>query len=108
MGYNKGMADRAHFDVNNRSTIIGVDSSLFSDPVTIAVNPTTHAILTEGSSAGGLGIPSYDYVSMALSDGDTTETYTFKSGGSSGTTVATVVVVYTDSSREVLSSVTKT
>lgn len=57
--------------------------------------------------AGGLSLPNYDYVSMALSAGDTTETYTFKTGGSGGTTVATVVVVYTTSAREVLSSVTK-
>lgn len=56
----------------------------------------------------GLGISNYDYVSMALSAGDTTETYTFKTGGSGGTTVATVTVVYTSSAREVLSSVTKT
>jgi hypothetical protein len=56
----------------------------------------------------GLSIPTYNYVSMTLSAGDTTETYVFKTGGSGGTTVATVVVVYTDSSREVLSTVTKT
>lgn len=55
-----------------------------------------------------LNLPTFDYVSMALSVGDTTETYTFKTGGSGGTTVATVVVVYTDSSRKVLSNVTKT
>lgn len=55
----------------------------------------------------GFNLPEYDYVSMALSAADTTETYTFKTGGSSGTTVATVTVVYTDSTREVLSSVTK-
>lgn len=56
----------------------------------------------------GFSIGEYDYVSMVLSAGDTTETYTFKTGGSGGTTVATVVIVYTDSTREVLSSVTKT
>lgn len=55
----------------------------------------------------GLNLPKYDYVSMALSGVNTIETYTFKTGGSSGTTVATVTVVYTDSTREVLSSVTK-
>lgn len=56
----------------------------------------------------GFIIASYDYVSMILSVGDTTETYTFKTGGSGGTTVATVTIVYTDSTREILSSVTKT
>ena len=61
-------------------------------------------IITEG----GLEIGVYDYVSMALSAGDTTETYIFKTGGPSGTTVATVVIVYVSSDRDVLSSVTKT
>jgi len=57
---------------------------------------------------GGMEIESYDYVSMALSAGDTTETYTLKSGGSGGNTVATITVVYTDNTRQVLSTVTKT
>lgn len=57
---------------------------------------------------GGLNLPEFDYVSMALSSGDTTETYTFKTGGSGGTTVATVTVVYTDSTRKVFASATKT
>lgn len=56
----------------------------------------------------GLDLGTYDYVSMALSGGNTTETYTYKTGGSGGTTVATVTIVYTDSTRSVLSSVTKT
>ena len=43
---------------------------------------------------------------MALSGGNTTETYTFKTGGSGGTTVGTVTVVYTSSAREVLVSAT--
>lgn len=56
----------------------------------------------------GLNLPGWDYCSRALSGGDTTETFTFKTGGSGGTTVATVVVVYTDSTRVDISSVTKT
>jgi hypothetical protein len=55
----------------------------------------------------GLAIPKYDYVSVAYPDA-TTETYTFKTGGAGGTTVATVSVVYTDSTKESLSTVTKT
>lgn len=64
----------------------------------------------DGSNVGDIGLElgKYDYVSMALSDGDTTETYTFKTGGAGGDTVATVIIVYTDSTRDVLSSVTKT
>lgn len=55
----------------------------------------------------GLSIPIHDYVSASYPNA-TTETYTYKTGGSGGTTVATVTVVYTDSTKSSLSSVTKT
>lgn len=58
--------------------------------------------------ANGLQIGKYDYVSMTLSGGNTIETYTFKTGGSGGTTVATITIVYTDSTRANISTVTKT
>jgi hypothetical protein len=48
----------------------------------------------------------WDYCSLALTN-STTETYTFKTGGSGGTTVKTIVV-YTDDTKETLSTVTKT
>lgn len=54
-----------------------------------------------------LNLKPYDFASMAISP-DTTETYTFKSGGSGGTTTNTVVVVYTDSTRADISTITKT
>ena len=54
----------------------------------------------------GLEIPYYDYLEVAYPV-NTTEVYTFKAGGSGGTTVATVTVVYTDSTKENLASVTK-
>ena len=59
------------------------------------------------AASSGLGLPGYDYVSLAISPA-TTETYTFKSGGSGGSTVATVTIVYTDATRGTISSVTKT
>ena len=52
-------------------------------------------------------LPHYDYASLVVSPA-TTETWTFKTGGSGGTTVATLVIVYTDSGRGTISSVTKT
>lgn len=57
---------------------------------------------------GGLlaGI-SYDYVSASYPSA-TQEIYVFKTGGSSGTTVATVTINYTDSTKDNLSSVVKT
>lgn len=56
--------------------------------------------------SNGLDLPSYDYISVAYPV-NTTEVYTFKVGGSGGSTVATVTIVYTDSTKENISSVTK-
>lgn len=58
------------------------------------------------ATSNGLKISGYDYVAMVISPA-TTETYTFRRGGASGTIVATVVIVYTDSTREDISTVTK-
>lgn len=55
----------------------------------------------------GLSVPYYDYVSVAYPL-TTTEVYTFKVGGTGGTTVATVTIVYTDATKENLSTVTRT
>ena len=60
-----------------------------------------------GNIIGGLNIPAWDYMSRTLSAADT-ETYVFKTGGSGGTTVSTVVVVYTSSSLQDILTVTKT
>ena len=47
----------------------------------------------------------YDYVSYT--SGSTTDTYVYKSGGSGGTTVQTITVTYTDSTKATLSSVAR-
>ena len=49
---------------------------------------------------------SYDYIEVAYPN-STTEVYTFKNGGSGGTTVSTVTVVYTSATKADLLSVTK-
>jgi len=49
---------------------------------------------------------SYDYISVTYPTA-TTEEYVFKSGGSGGTTVATVTLTYTDASKENLSTAEK-
>ena len=56
---------------------------------------------------GGIGLPPYDYVALTISPA-TTETYVFKTNGASGTTVATITIVYTDSTRSDISTVTRT
>lgn len=55
---------------------------------------------------GAIITDNYDYVGVTYPSGDT-EVYTFKSGGSGGTTIATVTIVYTDSTKTDLLSVTK-
>ncbi len=49
----------------------------------------------------------FDFLSVAYPSG-TNEVYTYKNGGSGGTVVATVTIVYTDSTKASLSTVTKT
>jgi hypothetical protein len=69
-------------------------ASLFSGLTAINPNP--------------LGLVAFDYVSRTLAGDNITETWTFKSGGASGTTTNTVVIVYTDTSLNYISTVTKT
>lgn len=75
---------------------------------TLVYDPAGSGSLLRAYPSNALNLKPFDYVSMALSVGDTTETYTFKTGGSGGTTTNTVVIVYTDSTRAVISTVTKT
>ena len=57
--------------------------------------------------SGGLISGEYDYVVVTYPT-TTTETYVFKDGGSGGTTVATVNIVYLAADKKQLSTVTKT
>lgn len=56
--------------------------------------------VTAGLTAG----IDYDYLDVQQTDADT-ETYVFKTGGSGGTTVRTVVVTYTSSSKSDIDTV---
>lgn len=67
------------------------------------INPATEETL---ESVAGFNIPKYDYIVVTYPIA-TTEVYTFKIGGSGGTTVGTLTVVYTDSTKVNLSTVTK-
>ena len=55
----------------------------------------------------GMSLNQFDYVSRAY-DSNVTETWTFYSGGSGGTLVNTIVIVYTDSTLATILNVTKT
>jgi hypothetical protein len=56
--------------------------------------------------SGGFELPQYDYV--ALTEAATTDTYVFRTGGSGGTIVATIVVTFTDSTKATLANAERT
>jgi hypothetical protein len=93
-------------DDNRNPLLTGVSSINGTSPTSVYVNPTNHGLNL--NTVSGINLGNYDYVSMALSAANTTETWTFKTGGSGGTTVSTVVIVYTDNTRAVILTVTKT
>ena len=54
----------------------------------------------------GFCLPDYDYIGVTYPIA-TQEVYIYKTGGSGGTTLATLTVDYTDATKENISSVTK-
>ena len=94
-------------DENRQPNIAGVSSLDYTGNIEPAVNPSTHALLVEAiTDSTGLDLGNYDYISYT--SGLTDDTYVFKTGGSGGTTTATLVVTWTDANKDVLSSVAKT
>jgi hypothetical protein len=73
----------------------------------VAINNSTTGYNPSITIAEGMleGV-AYDYVSLGIVTD--TETYTFKTGGAGGTTVAVIVIVYTDATRADISTVTRT
>lgn len=65
-----------------------------------------NGLLNVNATVPGLINVQYDYISVDYPI-DTTEIYTFNIGGSGGTLVATVTVVYTDSTKANISTVTR-
>jgi hypothetical protein len=60
------------------------------------------------TAAGGVLVPEkFDFVAATYPD-TVTEVYTYKNGGASGTLIATVTLVYTNSTKANLSTVTRT
>lgn len=93
-------------DPNYVTTIMGVDLTTGNFPTKIYVDETTHRMLTNDLVVNGLSVPASDYVSLAQDA--THDTYTFKIGGSGGTTVATITITYTDATKATISTVAKT
>jgi len=96
-------------DENRVPTLLGV-SKIDGESVVIAkANPSTGGLVVEGdvNITNTLITVPFDYISATYPD-TSTEVYTYKLGGSSGTTVGTITVVYSDAgTKQIISSVTK-
>lgn len=89
----------------NHITVIGaVTNDAAQEVRMLRVDSITDELLVTGG--GGLALAEYDYVSVAYPD-TVTEIYTFNVGGSGGITVNTVTIVYTDTTKNYISTVTK-
>jgi hypothetical protein len=96
-------------DENRITTLIGVSSVDVTTPTLVAVNPVTNAIITEGTTIvnNSLIIKAFDYIAATYPT-TSSEVYTYKTGGSGGTTVGTITVVYSDAvTKAIITSVTK-
>lgn len=94
----------AGHDQNRTATLLGVSSADGKTPVPVEVDPNTGALLV---STGRIVPEQFDYVAYTNTNG-TTDTYVYKLGGASGTTIATVTIVYTDSTKTQPSTITRT
>ena len=103
--------ENATLDQNFKNALLATSNDANKETRRVLVNPVTDRVLVETTGTvevlEGLEIGAYDYVSVAYPI-DTTEVYTFKSGGSGGASVAVVTIVYTDNTKVNLSTVTKT
>lgn len=87
----------AKFDPNHTRTLIAVSSDDGETPENVYVDPDTHELLV--TNTGGLTPGSgYDYIDVQQTDADT-ETFVFKTGGAGGTTVQTITINYTNSTK---------
>jgi copper(I)-binding protein len=70
------------------------------------VSAKLRGIIKNQVASMGFNIPANDYVSLAQDA--THDTYTFKSGGAGGTTVATKTITYTDATKVTISTIVRT
>jgi hypothetical protein len=90
---------------DNQRQTLSVDDNITGIPFYVKGDSSTGALYA--TTIGGTLVNEYfDYIGASYPD-TVTETYTYKSGGAGGTTVATITVVYTTSTKDVLTSVTR-
>jgi len=93
--------DSASFDQTLRLKKVAPYGWSGSSAFQLRVNSSGELIISSGA-----GIPTWDYAS--LTEAATTDTWVFKTGGSGGTTVKTIVITYTSSSKATISNITST
>lgn len=86
------------------SSNISIGSVQIKDINGDLINPATEETL---QSVAGFNIPAYDYIGVSYPT-SSSEVYVFETGGSGGTTVGTLTVTYTDSTKASLLSVALT
>ena len=74
---------------------------------TLATEETQLTLATEAKQnfLVGMSIPAHDH--LALTVAATTDTWVYKTGGAAGTTVATVLITYTDSGKGTITTIAK-
>lgn len=94
----------------NREPHITIDWREVTDPVVTSAEDLLDTLLEWNVPrvivSNGLYIANYDYMEINYS-GETTNVYTFKTGGASGTTVATLTLTYSDAEKTTLVSLLK-
>lgn len=86
----------------------GISQEPIANKETVEITSTTSAkrvLLVDESGVISNTIPAWDYISVA--QGATDTTYTFKDGGVGGTTVATIVITFTDATKETISTISR-
>lgn len=101
MAYNKGsqVVVRAsqHKAVAHGEIMMGLDSNNYVVPMKLS--STGEAI-----NASSIFHTEWDYMSVSYPTGST-ETYTYKTGGATGSVVATIDIAYTDATKNDISTV---
>jgi len=92
-------------DQNYVTATLAISSSDSTATTPITVDPTTGRLLVDPSSSFLAPNIDYNYIDVQQTNA-TTETYVYKTGGAGGTTVLTIVVVYTSSTKADVDSVT--
>jgi hypothetical protein len=101
-------------DQNFVPTVSAVTDDASLDPRVLKVDPVTDRLKVNATISGTVTpinalVPfEFDYIGASYPT-TSSEVYTYKTGGSGGTTVATITVVYSDAvTKQIITSVTKT